>query len=118
MVDQFFIAEIFQSTLPRRERPSGRANRVDVAANFNPRSREGSDNVLDDNNFSVIGFQSTLPRRERPGTESSDGVIGYFNPRSREGSDGTYMDYRQKIIISIHAPAKGATDPYLADPVF
>ena len=35
----------------------------------------------------------------------------YFNPRSREGSDNTRNGcYGRSIIISIHAPAKGATD--------
>ncbi len=60
--------------------------------NFNPRSREGSDAdvvmLLDYPNE----FQSTLPRRER-------------RPR---------LSVCDKIItISIHAPAKGATDSHL-----
>ena len=62
---------------------SGAFNKV----NFNPRSREGSDLnlrcVSDDNEF-----QSTLPRRERLSRSSS--FIG-------------------GEMISIHAPAKGAT---------
>ena len=35
--------------------------------------------------------------------------IRYFNPRSREGSDITISRLHQMDIISIHAPAKGAT---------
>ena len=57
--------------------------------NFNPRSREGSDPAQGGNKFSQMIFQSTLPRRERP------------------------HDIRLKSVscmISIHAPAKGATD--------
>ena len=33
----------------------------------------------------------------------------HFNPRSREGSDNRAVDMCRNIIISIHAPAKGAT---------
>ena len=57
---------------------------------FNPRSREGSD--LDGR------FQESM--------------MSYFNPRSREGSDSQNCEYRNYCLISIHAPAKGATPPY------
>ena len=33
-----------------------------------------------------------------------------FNPRSREGSDVEEPEEEEEIIISIHAPAKGATE--------
>ena len=33
----------------------------------------------------------------------------HFNPRSREGSDDKRARYRAIALISIHAPAKGAT---------
>ena len=79
---------IFQSTLPRRER-----RRTDAAAPV------------------LTGFQSTLPRRERPpGLCARSGCSVYFNPRSREGSDRCYdRGTSSAILISIHAPAKGAT---------
>ena len=76
---------IFQSTLPRRERPS-----LEILSGrhryFNPRSREGSDHVIGfldklmrisihapakgatwriSQQLPIIQFQSTLPRRER-----------------------------------------------------
>ena len=54
---------------------------------FNPRSREGSD---------ILG-------------KSSMSNISNFNPRSREGSDFDNDSSLQKYLISIHAPAKGAT---------
>ena len=80
-------ARIFQSTLPRRERlfdgvPA--ANDWD----FNPRSREGSDRRQHRQRLTTMLFQSTLPRRERP----------------RSSNRNIYSN-----IISIHAPAKGAT---------
>ena len=55
-------------------------------------------------------FQSTLPRRERPGAVATPGVWrAYFNPRSREGSDLPRILLPGLTVISIHAPAKGAT---------
>ena len=77
----------FQSTLPRRERRS-KSRLPSPFVNFNPRSREGSDYLP----FAIL---------HRP---------FYFNPRSREGSDSVILAISAKPqIISIHAPAKGAT---------
>ena len=104
-----FPKGIFQSTLPRRERPE----LLDMAAKRR-------------------AFQSTLPRRERPRRARVRYGRGNFNPRSREGSDLTVIllggakllfqstlprRERRKVFaysihsmkISIHAPAKGAT---------
>ncbi len=33
-----------------------------------------------------------------------------FNPRTREGCDGITASDRKKLVISIHAPVKGATN--------
>ena len=56
--------------------------------NFNPRSREGSDEVIN----------------------MSRGLKTNFNPRSREGSDSLWPFLAfLRDCISIHAPAKGAT---------
>ncbi len=78
----------FQSTLPRRER-LGAPFKLDAFYNhFNPRSREGSD------------------RQKWSGLHSQD---WNFNPRSREGSDIYRCFIVPMILISIHAPAKGAT---------
>ena len=77
----------FQSTLPRRERRQADEESVE-GRNFNPRSREGSD--------------------EAPAWCRAD--IVDFNPRSREGSDCRRLDAARFVKdISIHAPAKGAT---------
>ena len=77
---------LFQSTLPRRERHNSH--------NSHPPTQQ---------------FQSTLPRRERRRFAEIEGVAVYFNPRSREGSDIFYHDNKLFQLISIHAPAKGAT---------
>ncbi len=76
----------FQSTLPRRERRTSRKN-AGGGKNFNPRSREGSDEAYN-----------------KKVTEANN-----FNPRSREGSDKCKIDQVGCSWISIHAPAKGAT---------
>ena len=128
----------FQSTLPRRERRSSAWHCVGVL-NFNPRSREGSDPHFLQCHTTCHKFQSTLPRRERPSQCHLRQYSVNFNPRSREGSDifaaeGYDMSIKfqstlprrerrksrvledENSKISIHAPAKGATNPpYLLD---
>ena len=78
----------FQSTLPRRERLSYYTFCF-VVHDFNPRSREGSDLAAAKVYQTTIKFQSTLPRRERLKAAKQ------CNECAR---------------ISIHAPAKGATE--------
>ena len=56
--------KVFQSTLPRRERRQQPGNK-DPLHYFNPRSREGSDQIVDLSVPFLRRFQSTLPRRER-----------------------------------------------------
>ena len=99
----------FQSTLPRGERQLIH-NSCDVFLfNFNPRSREGSDW------FGMIDFLLPLdfnPRSREGSDLLSDSFplrIRDFNPRSREGSDIRIKNHRLQHIISIHAPARGAT---------
>ena len=59
------------------------------SSNFNPRSREGSDHA-------ISAISQTIP---------------YFNPRSREGSDKSWKTGQRGLNrISIHAPARGATE--------
>ncbi len=99
----------FQSTLPRGERLIGTKVEIDLSTisihapargatfldnplckikcYFNPRSREGSD----------------LRQNLCPVSQT------YFNPRSREGSDAASEEVASWIMISIHAPARGAT---------
>ena len=78
---------IFQSTLPRGERQR-------CFVNWIRKDR----------------FQSTLPRGERLyQTGYHIQAVHHFNPRSREGSDKRHPDLWNKLLISIHAPARGAT---------
>ena len=124
------VSILFQSTLPREERPS-RSCVSPALPDFNPRSHERSDQpVLRRRNvrsisihaptrgateyaFLIIGsrkFQSTLPREERRAGSKSFSVAANFNPRSHERSDRRRWPLRQsRQTISIHAPTRGAT---------
>ena len=54
-------------------------------------------------------FQSTRPRgARRSGLQSSEQAES-FNPRAREGRDRHGAGAYRKLIVSIHAPARGAT---------
>ena len=125
------VSNLFQSTLPRRERrgrhdhqrrgglisihapAKGATSRflgVPPPLDFNPRSREGSDGGPAPVLARGLTFQSTLPRRERhPYSADRFPSNQDFNPRSREGSDCVARTEHRAAAISIHAPAKGAT---------
>ena len=85
------LPTMFQSTLPRGERPDVPNAPLMARVSFNPRSRVGSD-----------GAKQYNPSRR-----------GSFNPRSRVGSDiREQAEEIGRLRVSIHAPAWGATkDP-------
>ena len=81
---------------------------------FNSRSREGSDYNPKDTRGTIAKFQFTLPRGERLPADDSLPRLESFNSRSREGSDSACMPAPEApILVSIHAPARGATVPPL-----
>ena len=84
--DSFRPRFLFQSTLPRGERLLFGMYRPNYR-DFNPRSREGSDNSTSNQMQTIIKFQSTLPRGERHVCAHVAVKFHDFNPRSREGSD-------------------------------
>ena len=58
-------------------------------------------------------FQSTRPRGARQCHRQRRRFRRNFNPRAREGRDYDVDEQRDRDIISIHAPARGATSrPY------
>ena len=121
----------FQSTLPRRERRNETRWTRQGIYHFNPRSREGSDLVslafsYLENDFNPRSREGSDPQpqfdahadpyfnpRSREGSDTGCFMwavsITYFNPRSREGSDLFRTYHTNQHVISIHAPAKGAT---------
>ena len=80
---------VFQSTLPREERP-----RFDAVCQVS------------------ASFQSTLPREERQSSPRLSCQSYYFNPRSHERSDVSLVVTSIESAISIHAPTRGATGVY------
>ncbi len=76
---------------------------------FNPRTREGCDLITGSAKWSPKSFNP----RTREGCDSvekgSDTVRTSFNPRTREGCDNSLGIEVVTFGVSIHAPAKGAT---------
>ncbi len=121
---------IFQSTLPREERPIQRLpswperyfnprshERSDLnerlqrlrTANFNPRSHERSDTErVPRQRNPMISIHA--PTRGATASPVSTGCQPYdFNPRSHERSDLFRLYWLWVYSISIHAPTRGAT---------
>ena len=82
----------FQFTLPRGERQRVVESPLRFTIRFNSRSREGSDVVQADTLKEAVAFQFTLPRGERP---------------------GRFAFLASANVVSIHAPARGATFVYV-----
>ena len=105
----FFCYDPFPDMLPRRERRKPSLMYFIPIADFNPRSREGSDQWLP---ILFVHSKISIHAPARGATVVSILTCpsnSYFNPRSREGSD-IYIDATGIVAtISIHAPARGAT---------
>ena len=100
---------IFQSTLPRRERPArilqeltGRPISIHApakgATGDTPRARVRQEISIHAPAKGATCIGALFPTCSK-----------HFNPRSREGSDHSRGNGSQSRQISIHAPAKGAT---------
>ena len=77
---------------------------------FNPRSRKGSDHGSEGCRYCICNFNPRSRKgSDHIGLELSTGIEN-FNPRSRKGSDSLFTIAATISKISIHAPAKGATD--------
>ncbi len=59
----------------------------------------------------TITFQSTHPRGVRRGIPAAvNPILRSFNPRTREGCDINTKEWCRVLSVSIHAPARGATE--------
>ena len=106
-----FLCRKFQSTLPRGERPITAWKPWIRPENFNPRSREGSDKLAAKYHNYFGLFQSTLPRGERHLDGAVAGLWYLFQstlPRGERRPVHLLCDLSD--CISIHAPARGATE--------
>ena len=80
---------------------------------FNSRSREGSDAAANKANILAQQFQFTLPRGERRMTETPNWDATKFQFTLPRGERHILILLIGNIVIvSIHAPARGATHPY------
>ena len=103
------LAFVFQSTLPRGERPNLQTA-ISSQVYFNPRSREGSDRPKVPPQQRNWGFQSTLPRGERRLFLSSSRNSSYISIHApARGATAVGVIVAYNFTISIHAPARGAT---------
>ncbi len=122
----FFCYDPFPDMLPRRERRKPSLMYFIPIADFNPRSREGSDQWLPilfvHSKISIHApargatevfritpsmklFQSTLPRGERHLHRCNRDCRDDFNPRSREGSDrGLNLNVPQQLLFQSTLP--------------
>ena len=90
--------DLFQSTLPRRERPDAAAP-ILAGKNISIHApAKGATHRRDWVRGNSKKFQSTLPRRERLSAVVIVPSVGNFNPRSREGSDGTCGARHNRIV--------------------
>ncbi len=100
---------LFQFTRPRGARRTGDLL-PGLEARFQftrPRGARHSGTTLV---TTVFEFQFTRPRGARRGTGSTTNArSSSFNSRAREGRDAEFEVVCQKLFVSIHAPARGAT---------
>ena len=127
------LKRLFQSTLPREERPvaitpTSSKRRISIHAPTRGATSSQTNSSLTFTEFqstlpreerqtygdtvvdTIGSFQSTLPREERLNATKCSRHCCNFNPRSHERSDRVGRDARSFIfLISIHAPTRGAT---------
>ena len=127
---------LFQSTHPHRVRHACKGSILFPYLCFNPRTHTGCDVSLAAPQFlnrrfqsthphgvrlaeSCVchhqqGFQSTHPHGVRPARRIDARGKGRFNPRTHTGCDQrAHRKTIAPIIVSIHAPTRGATYVYL-----
>ena len=104
------INKAFQFTRPRGARPRVRWNLPFVPRSFNSRAREGRDGEAVARLASEVEFQFTRPRGARLVSASMlpiDDLFQFTRPRGARQCPG--VRYFESADVSIHAPARGAT---------
>ena len=104
---------VFQSTRPRGARRTVCKN-TESLGSFNPRAREGRDRRHGKQLLRILMFQSTRPRGARLRlrlTLTGERMFQSTRPRGarRDRRTGRWDAGN----VSIHAPARGATKPFL-----
>ena len=109
----------FQSTRPRGARHDDIRACVAITS-FNPRAREGRDEVHTGKIIVEDVFQSTRPRGARQiAKREIAGLREFQSTRPRGARPQAMAILRTTRRVSIHAPARGATgDSFAASPAF
>ena len=95
---------------PARGATSFRMRRASGDRGFNPRAREGRDSTRARCTRSSASFQSTRPRGARPDRVAEFcRVVGFQSTRPRGARRRIDDRGVQSRVVSIHAPARGAT---------
>ena len=102
------LERAFQSTHPRGVRHHDKAIQLRIKG-FNPRTRVGCDFAPLPRPSACKAFQSTHPRGVRRDWRRRYSRFLGFNPRTRVGCDAGLLSSEQRTLVSIHAPAWGAT---------
>ena len=76
---------------------------------FNPRAREGRDQICALRPSRASCFNPRAREGRDPARSTFRRAITSFNPRAREGRDAPHASARPRRPVSIHAPARGAT---------
>ena len=100
---------LFQFTHPRGVRLPRLGAPAQSAVRFNSRTREGCDMFLAMGRNVCFTFQFTHPRGVRRYWQGAFAPFVSFNSRTREGCDFVVRNIVNLKIVSIHAPARGAT---------
>ena len=98
---------MFQSTRPRGARPTSSSAGWPIRS-FNPRAHAGRD-TSPRTTDAETAFQSTRPRGARPAATCEQTSAASFNPRAHAGRDLDAAAAAGALIVSIHAPTRGAT---------
>ena len=102
-------SDLFQSTRPRGARLNLDSTYTGMSEFQSTRPR-GARRILAGKSCAIFRFQSTRPRGARP-PNVQDFVTSNlsFNPRARGGRDSFHKSGQMNKLVSIHAPAGGAT---------
>ena len=79
------------------------------ARRFNPRTHTGCDPITLYARLAVVKFQSTHPHGVRQRLASTTKFLLSFNPRTHTGCDIEWSSVVISVLVSIHAPTRGAT---------
>ena len=98
---------VFQSTRPRGARLASRERKTHCLVSIHAPTRGAT--MMGVAAGRITRFQSTRPRGARLNEPLWLEYRGSFNPRAHAGRDPASQWFDRKVVVSIHAPTRGAT---------